>query len=177
MAIAVVLNRFYTAIAERIKTVIKDTVNCFDVSGRSPCRLTQASTKLFLLPPHLHNASQIMRLVEEAQSSRSRYQVLADKTAYWLTLIAIAAALETSSEHPLAKAVVEAAERRHLNLPQMRDFKTVTGRGAEGNVNGITDQIGRPEWVKEQSLQMPSSLQTGLERSDERGESAVVLMN
>ncbi|MGC1246905.1 MAG: heavy metal translocating P-type ATPase, partial [Spirulinaceae cyanobacterium] len=35
--------------------------------------------------------SQIMRLVEEAQNSRSRYQVLADRTAFWLTLIAIAA--------------------------------------------------------------------------------------
>ncbi|WP_339374210.1 HAD-IC family P-type ATPase [Picosynechococcus sp. PCC 11901] len=34
--------------------------------------------------------SQIMRLVEEAQSSRSRYQVLADQVAYWLTIIAIA---------------------------------------------------------------------------------------
>lgn len=33
--------------------------------------------------------SQIMRLVEEAQGSRSRYQVLADQVAYWLTLIAI----------------------------------------------------------------------------------------
>ncbi|MDJ0704933.1 MAG: heavy metal translocating P-type ATPase [Leptolyngbyaceae cyanobacterium MO_188.B28] len=33
--------------------------------------------------------SQIMRLVEEAQSSRSQYQVLADQLAYWLTLIAI----------------------------------------------------------------------------------------
>ncbi|MBN8561989.1 MAG: heavy metal translocating P-type ATPase [Leptolyngbya sp. UWPOB_LEPTO1] len=33
--------------------------------------------------------SQIMRLVEEAQSSRSRYQALADQLAYWLTLIAI----------------------------------------------------------------------------------------
>jgi Cu2+-exporting ATPase len=34
--------------------------------------------------------SQIMRLVEEAQTSRSRYQALADQIAYWLTLIAIA---------------------------------------------------------------------------------------
>ncbi|WP_315787809.1 heavy metal translocating P-type ATPase [Fischerella sp. JS2] len=223
--------------------------------------------------------NQIMRLVEEAQGSRSRYQVLADRTAYWLTIIAIAAgsltffvwlffsdllfavnrtvtvlvitcphalglaiplvianstglaakngilvrnrdalerakdiknmafdktgtltegrfavqrvvsdsiaeeqalaiaaALETSSEHPLAKAVVEAAERRQLHLPQMSDFKTVTGRGVEGKVNGETYQIGRPEWVEEQNLNLPSSLRQGLNTADERGESAVVLM-
>ncbi|BAZ67463.1 MAG: heavy metal translocating P-type ATPase [Pelatocladus maniniholoensis HA4357-MV3] len=223
--------------------------------------------------------NQIMRLVEEAQGSRSRYQVLADRTAYWLTIIAIAAgsltfftwlffsdlifavnrsvtvlvitcphalglaiplvianstglaakngilvrnrdalerakdiknmafdktgtltegrfavqrvvsdslteeqalaiaaALETSSEHPLAKAVVEAAERRQLHLPQMTDFKTVTGRGVEGKVNGQTYRIGRPEWVEEQNLTLPSSLRQGLNKADERGESAVVLM-
>ena len=39
--------------------------------------------------------SQIVRLVEEAQSSKSRYQALADRLAYWLTLIAIAVATLT----------------------------------------------------------------------------------
>jgi Cu2+-exporting ATPase len=39
--------------------------------------------------------SQIMRLVEEAQASKSRYQTLADQLAYWLTLIAIAVATLT----------------------------------------------------------------------------------
>ncbi len=90
--------------------------------------------------------------------------------------LAIAAALETASEHPLAKAVVEAAERRQLSLPQMSDFKTVTGRGVEGKVNGQTYRIGRPEWVEEQNLNLPSSLRQGLNTADERGESAVVLM-
>lgn len=84
--------------------------------------------------------------------------------------------METSSEHPLAKAVVETAERRQLNLPQMSDFKTVTGRGVEGKVNGQTYRIGRPEWVEEQNLTLPSSLRQELNTADERGESAVVLM-
>ena len=39
--------------------------------------------------------SQIMRLVEEAQVSRSRFQVLADRAAYWLVIIAVGASLPT----------------------------------------------------------------------------------
>ena len=175
--------------------------------------------------------SQITRLVEEAQNSRSNYQALADRIAYWLTIIAIAAgtltfvvwlsisdlvfainravtvlvitcphalglaiplvianstalaakngilvrnrdalerakdiktmafdktgtlteghfgvqkiyvdgmdedealaiaaALETSSEHPLGKAIIEAAEFEELKLPQMTDFETVVSK-------------------------------------------------
>ncbi len=223
--------------------------------------------------------SQIMRLVEEAQSSRSRYQVLADKVAYWLTLVAIAAgtltfivwltlndlvfainravtvlvitcphalglaiplvianstglaarngilvrnrdsmerakdikimafdktgtltqgkfgvqsvavdgmpedealaiaaALETPSEHPLAKAIVDSAHQRQLDLPPTSDFQTITGRGVEGQVNGQTYRVGRPEWVQEQNLAWPEPLQAALDRADARGESAVVLM-
>ena len=39
----------------------------------------------------------IMRLVQEAQTSRTRAQALADRAAYWLTLIAVGAALLTWS--------------------------------------------------------------------------------
>ncbi len=46
--------------------------------------------------------------------------------------LSIAAALENPSEHPLAKAIVDFAKQRQLDLPQMKDFQTVTGRGVEG---------------------------------------------
>ena len=39
--------------------------------------------------------SQIMRLVEEAQASRGRFQVLADRAAFWLTIIAVGVAVPT----------------------------------------------------------------------------------
>ena len=39
--------------------------------------------------------SQIMRLVEEAQTSRSRYQVLADRAAFWLTIVAVGTSIPT----------------------------------------------------------------------------------
>ena len=91
--------------------------------------------------------------------------------------LAIAAALETSSEHPLGKAIVEAAEFEELQLPQMTDFETVTGRGVKGRVNGQVYQVGRAEWIEEQQLYLPNSLQKGLNIADERGESAVVLLD
>ncbi|MGB5973502.1 MAG: heavy metal translocating P-type ATPase [Nodosilinea sp.] len=90
--------------------------------------------------------------------------------------LAIAAALENPSEHSLAKAIVDSAKDRQLDLPQMTDFQTVTGRGVEGVVDGQTYRVGRPEWVQEQNLSFPNSLQQALDRADDRGESAVVLM-
>ncbi|MEC4892834.1 MAG: heavy metal translocating P-type ATPase [Oscillatoria sp. PMC 1051.18] len=91
--------------------------------------------------------------------------------------LAIAAALETSSEHPLAKAIATEAHKRNLEIPSMADFETVTGRGVGGKVNGQIYRIGRPEWVQEQNLTVTSSVKDGLAVADERGESAVVLMN
>lgn len=94
-----------------------------------------------------------------------------------LKALAIATALERSSEHPLAKAIVEAAEQNKLDIPSMSDFETVTGQGVQGNVNGKLYRIGRPEWVSEQQVSLPATLKRGLDRADERGESAVVLMD
>jgi Cu2+-exporting ATPase len=77
----------------------------------------------------------------------------------------------------LAKAIVNSAKERQLDLPQMTDFQTVTGRGVEGQVNEQTYRVGRPEWVQEQNLSFSDPLQTALDRADDRGESAVVLMS
>lgn len=224
--------------------------------------------------------SQMKRLVEEAQHSRSNYQVLADKAAFWLTLIAIAsgtltfiiwlslrdllfavnrsvtvlvitcphalglaiplvivsatalaakngilvrnrdalerakdiqtvafdktgtltegqfgvqniyvedleemetlaiaAALEMPSEHSLANAIVQEAENRQLDIPNLKDFKTITGRGVEGKIKDKLYRIGRPQWVEELDLTFSPSLQQGLDKADERGQSAVVLMD
>ena len=47
-------------------------------------------------------------------------------------MMQIAAALEKKSEHPLAEAVVEYAERFRLTIPEILDFKATFGRGVEG---------------------------------------------
>ena len=52
------------------------------------------------------------------------------------TLLRFAAALERSSEHPLAAAIVQGAEARGLALPATDDFTAVTGQGVTGHVEG-----------------------------------------
>ncbi|WP_339374211.1 HAD-IC family P-type ATPase [Picosynechococcus sp. PCC 11901] len=58
----------------------------------------------------------------------------------------------------------------------MQDFQTITGRGVQGIIEGQAYYVGRPEWVTERNLSFPDSLQQALDRADDRGESAVVLM-
>ncbi len=57
-------------------------------------------------------------------------------------LLQIAANLEARSEHPLAVAIVRAAEAEGIELKPAEDFTALTGRGAKGTVNGQTVYIG-----------------------------------
>ncbi len=57
-------------------------------------------------------------------------------------LVRLAASLEKASEHPLAKAVVEAAAKQDLKLSQPQDFQSVTGKGIVGTVDGRKIAIG-----------------------------------
>jgi Cu+-exporting ATPase len=61
--------------------------------------------------------------------------------------LAIAAALEQSSEHPLARAVVAAAKARGLSLPTTSAFRATPGRGVEARVGEMDYRIGAPDWV------------------------------
>ncbi|WP_325107818.1 heavy metal translocating P-type ATPase [Streptomyces microflavus] len=59
-------------------------------------------------------------------------------------VLVLAAAAEHSSEHPLARAVVDAARERRLPLPEARDFTSTPGRGVSATVTGQAIQVGSP---------------------------------
>jgi Cu+-exporting ATPase len=60
-------------------------------------------------------------------------------------LLAFAAAAESSSEHPLARAIVAAAQARGLRLPAAEDFLAEPGMGVSARVQGRSVQVGRLE--------------------------------
>ncbi len=57
-------------------------------------------------------------------------------------VLTLAAAVETMSEHPLAEAVVAAAEERKLRIPQPQAFRSVTGKGVMAIVEGHRVGVG-----------------------------------
>ncbi|WP_242823240.1 heavy metal translocating P-type ATPase [Thermaerobacter subterraneus] len=89
----------------------------------------------------------------------------------------IGAALERRSEHPLARAVVELADQRNLQVPAAEDFRVVAGKGVIGSVGGKVYRIGRPEWIAELGLELPVALRRGLDEAEARGESVIALMD
>ncbi len=51
-------------------------------------------------------------------------------------MLRLAAAVERSSEHPLATAIVEGAKARNISLPEVTNFKAIPGHGVEADVEG-----------------------------------------
>lgn len=58
------------------------------------------------------------------------------------SLLKLAAAVEKASEHPLAEAIVSAAKDRHIDIPPLDGFQSITGKGVIGNVNNKSIAIG-----------------------------------
>jgi Cu2+-exporting ATPase len=74
-------------------------------------------------------------------------------------LIARAAAVESNSEHPLAKAIVVEAERRSLTRLAATNFEALPGRGAKALVEGTSVEIGGPRLLTEAKVTAPPEVE------------------
>ncbi len=92
-------------------------------------------------------------------------------------ILATAAGIEKASEHPLAAAIVDATRERNVQPALAESIVAVPGNGIEGTVDGATMRVGRPEWASELGMSIGQDLVAALTRADERGESAIVVMN
>jgi len=64
-------------------------------------------------------------------------------------LLRLAASLERGSEHPLAEAIVGGAEKRGVALVQAQDFKSTTGKGVSGVVDGRRVALGNRKMLED----------------------------
>ena len=84
-------------------------------------------------------------------------------------VLVLAAAVESDSEHPLAKAIVTAARSANRPVPRARDFRSITGRGVEATVDGTRAAVGGPALLRERNLGEPDEISRHVEEWKRRG--------
>lgn len=91
-------------------------------------------------------------------------------------LLALAAAVEADSEHPVARAIVRAARQKDLVIPLATGFTSMTGRGVRALVQGRTIQVGGPALLRELGVTEPDALVASTRAWMDRGAAVLHLL-
>ena len=71
-------------------------------------------------------------------------------------LLKIAGSLEKKSEHPLAEAIVEKAKEEEIEILEVKEFMTISGRGIKGKIDGTNYFGGNKSFMKENNIDINS---------------------
>ena len=88
-------------------------------------------------------------------------------------VLAAAAALETLSEHPLARAILDHAREANLSLPAVSGFQSTTGGGISGVIDGQTWHVGKQSFIGSQGAIVPDELIKTAEESQRQAKTVV----
>jgi Cd2+/Zn2+-exporting ATPase len=89
-------------------------------------------------------------------------------------VVQIAAAIDSHSDHPLAKAVLRYAKEKGIEPSESTDYQAKTGRGAEGKINGEVYFVGNHRLTEELGLSTPE-VQERLSRIEAEAQSVVIV--
>src|SRR5581483_6826571 len=90
-------------------------------------------------------------------------------------LIRVAASVERQSQHPLAQAVVRAAESRGLDLFVAEPLESVTARGVRAKVNGDVVEIGSTRLWTDMGTPIPMAIEVSIDRLQKSGRSVMIV--
>ncbi len=90
-------------------------------------------------------------------------------------LLAQAAAVERRSQHPLARAILQAAEERGVKVPDAGDLESVTGRGVRARVGTRMVEVGRLLMFEEGEAKAPESVRASVQRLEGEGRTTMVV--
>jgi Cu2+-exporting ATPase len=91
-------------------------------------------------------------------------------------LLALTAAVESDSEHPLARAIVTAA-RDQGDLPVATEFRSMSGRGVEASIDGARVAVGGPALLRERNLEVPPAVEESTEGWMQRGAAVLYVIS
>ncbi len=87
-------------------------------------------------------------------------------------LLRLATAVEANSEHPLARAVEDAADARGIEFPDAHQFMSHTGRGVQATVEDTLVLVGSPRWLGGEGIDL-AELEIDLMRLEEKGQTVI----
>lgn len=96
-------------------------------------------------------------------------------------ILSLAASLETKSEHPLAKAIVDKAKESSLSLKEVNGFKAISGQGLRADLEGAPVLIGTLKLMEENKINLNVSNKSGhtlkdlKSRLEDQGKTAVII--
>ena len=88
----------------------------------------------------------------------------------------LAAAVESDSEHPVARAIVKSAEERQLAIPPASEFQAIPGQGVQALVQDRQLAVGGPNLLASRGVVTPAPLRTFADEAAAQGQSAVYLI-
>ena len=90
-------------------------------------------------------------------------------------ILRFAGAVESASQHPIARAVAKAATDRLGALPAVHEFSNIDGLGVEGIVDGRKALVGRPRLLAERGIELPAELDEARVVAESEGATAVAV--
>lgn len=100
--------------------------------------------------------------------------VLAESGVSRRELLEIAAAMESQSDHPLARAIMEFCHAEGIRPREVSDFRVIQGKGAEGEIDGRRHWLGSHRYLEDRGEETPEVHQR-LEQLAASGQSVVVI--
>lgn len=91
--------------------------------------------------------------------------------------LALTAAVEGDSEHPIARAFRDAAQQRGLQVAAAEDFQALPGRGAQATVAGRRLQVGGPRLLEQAGVTVPENIANETAAWGRRGQSVIYLLD
>ncbi len=82
-------------------------------------------------------------------------------------VLAKVAAVESRSEHPIARAIVEAALGKEISLPALTEFDSITGMGVRATVDGERVEVGADRFMRELGLDIEYFSKTAIRLGNE----------
>lgn len=91
------------------------------------------------------------------------------------SLLQLAAAVESGTFHPLAKAILQAAQEQNLSIPDAVDFHTEPGFGVSAIVDGVSVLLGNGNWLSQHGISVSDSGEKIADQLAENGKTVVAV--